>query len=104
MWRLRRASTPGKVTQASSVIERRGSATPRNQIVGLRPLLIGGLSIAVVLLGWLIYVMTHMATYTVDSADLKVRHNGGLIIRHVGPPYSAVQVPAMRLALSKGRT
>ena len=39
-----------------------------------------------------------MATCTVDPADLKVYNNGGLIIRHVSPPYSAVQVPAVRLA------
>lgn len=41
------------------------------------------------LLGWLIYALTPMATYTVDPADLKVYNNGGLIIRHVSPSYSA---------------
>lgn len=73
----------------SSVIERRESATSRNQMAGSRLLLISGLSFAVVLLGRPFCALTHMATYTVDPAELKVYNNGGLIIRHVSPPYSA---------------
>ena len=35
------------------------------------------------------YAFTHAAPYTVDPADLQVYNNGGLIIRHVSPPYDA---------------
>ena len=88
-WHPRRELTPGKVTRVSSVLERRDSTTPRNQRTKSRLLLIGGVSFAVALAGWLIYAFTHAAPYTVDPADLQVYDNGGLIIRHVSPPYDA---------------
>jgi len=88
-WHPRRELTPGKVTRVSSVLERRDSTTPRNQRTKSRLLLIGGVSFAVVLAGWLIYAFTHAAPYTVDPADLQVYDNGGLIMRHVSPPYDA---------------
>ncbi|MGH3295785.1 MAG: glycosyltransferase family 87 protein, partial [Trebonia sp.] len=47
------------------------------------------MSFAVALACWLIYAFTHAAPYTVDPADLQVYDNGGLIIRHVNPPYDA---------------
>jgi alpha-1,2-mannosyltransferase len=86
-WHPRRELTPGKVTRVSSVLERRDSTTPRNQRTKSRLLLIGGVSFAVVLGGWLAYAFTHAAPYTVDPADLQVYNSGGLIIRHVRPPY-----------------
>ena len=86
----------------SSVLERGESATLRNQTSGSRLLLIGGVSFAAVLLGWIIYAFTHTATYTIDPADLKVYNNGGLIIRHVSPPYNAqFQYPLYEWPLSK---
>ena len=88
-WHPRRELTPGKVTRVSSVLERRDSTTPRNQRTKSRLLLIGGVSFAVVLAGWLAYAFTHAAPYTVDPADLQVYNSGGLIIRHVRPPYDA---------------
>jgi alpha-1,2-mannosyltransferase len=88
-WHPRRELTPGKVTRVSSVLERRDSTTPRNQGTKSRLLLIGGVSFAVVLAGWLAYAFTHPAPYTVDPADLQVYNNGGFIIRHVRPPYDA---------------
>jgi alpha-1,2-mannosyltransferase len=88
-WHPRRELTPGKVARVSSVLERRESATPRNQATKSRLLLIGGISFAVVLAGWLAYALTHATTYTLDPADLQVYNNGGLIIRHVSPPYDA---------------
>jgi len=60
VWRPRHELTSGEATRASSVIERRESTTSRNQTAGSRLLLIGELSFAVVLLGWLIYALTHM--------------------------------------------
>src|SRR5882757_7849156 len=88
-WHPRRELTPGKVTRVSSVLERRDSTTPRNQWTKSRLLLIGGVSFAVVLAGWLAYAFTHAAPYTADPADLQVYNSGGLIIRHVRPPYDA---------------
>jgi alpha-1,2-mannosyltransferase len=88
-WHPRRELTPGKVTRVSSVLERRDSTTPRNQRTKSRLLLIGGACFAVALAGWLIYAFTHAAPYTADPADLQVYDNGGLIIRHVSPPYDA---------------
>jgi alpha-1,2-mannosyltransferase len=88
-WHPRRELTPGKVTRVSSVLERHDSTTPRNQSTKSRLLLIGGVSFAVVLAGWLAYAFTHAAPYTVDPADLQVYNSGGLIIRHVRPPYDA---------------
>jgi alpha-1,2-mannosyltransferase len=88
-WHPRRELTPGKVTRVSSVLERRDSTTPRNQRTKSRLLLIGGVCFVVALAGWLIYAFTHTAPYTVDPADLQVYDNGGLIIRHVSPPYDA---------------
>src|ERR1700733_2806035 len=88
-WHPRRELTPGKVTRVSSVLERRDSTTPRNQRTKSRLLLIGGVCFAVALAGWLIYAFTHTAPYTGDPADLQVYDNGGLIIRHVSPPYEA---------------
>src|ERR1700722_11741561 len=88
-WHPRRELTPGKVTRVSSVLERRDSTTPRNQRTKSRLLLIGGVAFAVVLAGWLAYAFTHAAPYTADPADLQVYNNGGLIIRHVRPPYDA---------------
>jgi hypothetical protein len=93
---------PGKVTRVSSVLERREYATPRNQAVGSRLLLIGGTSFAIVLLGWLAYAFAHATAYTIDPADLKVYNNGGLIVRHVSPPYGAqFQYPLYDWPLSK---
>jgi alpha-1,2-mannosyltransferase len=69
-WHPRRELTPGKVTRVSSVLERRDSTTPRNQRTKSRLLVIGGVSFAVALAGWLIYAFTHAAPYTVDPADL----------------------------------
>src|SRR6185437_3805972 len=102
VWHPRRELTPGRVTRVSSVLERRESATPRNQTTGSRLLLIGAASFTVVLLGWLIYALAHPAAYTVDPADLKVYDSGGLIIRHVSPPYDPrFQYPLYDWPLSK---
>ena len=71
-------------------------------MAGSHLLLIGGVSFAAVLLGWVIYTFTHTAIYTIDPADLRVYNNGGLIIRHVSPPYDAhFQYPLYEWPLSK---
>lgn len=71
----------------SSVIERRQPVAPRSRLAGARLLLIGAAAFAVVLAGWCLYAFTHSVPSTLDPADLQVYKNGGLIIRHVSPPY-----------------
>jgi len=71
-------------------------------VAGSRLLLIGGAAFAVVLAGWLGYALTHPAWYTVDPADLHVYNSGGLIVRHVSPPYNpSFQHPLYDWPLSK---
>ena len=54
------------------------------------------------LLGWLVYAFAHATAYTIDPADLKVYNDGGLIVRHVSPPYDAqFQYPLYDWPLSK---
>ena len=54
----------------------------------------GVLTFTAVLAGWLVYACTHPAAATIDPVDLQVYRNGGLIVRHVSPPYDkAFQYP-----------
>jgi Glycosyltransferase family 87 len=90
------------VTRVASVLDRRESAAPRDQTAGSRLLLAGGTAFAVVLAGWLSYACPHPAAYTIDPADLGVYNTGGLIVRHVSPPYDhGVQYPLYDWPLSK---
>jgi alpha-1,2-mannosyltransferase len=78
-----------KVTRVSSVLERRESVARGKRLRGSRLLFVGVLTFAAVLAGWLVYACTHPAAATIDPVDLGVYRNGGLIIRHVAPPYNA---------------
>ena len=71
----------------SSVLERSEVVARRSGSAGSRLLLIGALTFAATLAGWLVYACTHGPYATVDPADLQVYKNGGLIIRHVAPTY-----------------
>jgi len=78
----------------SSVLERRESVSPGDRLAGSRLLLAAVLTFAAVLAGWLVYAWAHPAAATIDPVDLQVYRNGGLIIRHVSPPYDkAFQYP-----------
>jgi alpha-1,2-mannosyltransferase len=77
------------VTRVSSVLERRESIACSNQSNGTRLLIIGTVTFAAVLTGWLVYACTHGPYATVDPVDLQVYKDGGLIIRHVSPAYDA---------------
>jgi alpha-1,2-mannosyltransferase len=78
----------------SSVLERRDSVSLSNRLAGSRLLVIGVLTFTAVLVGWLVYACTHPAPATIDPVDLQVYRNGGLIVRHVSPPYDkAFQYP-----------
>jgi len=75
----------------SSVLERLGAATAREKAVGTRILLVGLVACVVVLGGWLVYAFSHPESTTLYPVDLGVYRNGGLIVRHVSPPYDGHQ-------------
>ena len=61
----------------------RGGKAPANRL-----LLAGLMAFAVALGGWVIYAVSHPASFTIDPVDLAVYRSGGLIVRHVSPPYN----------------
>jgi Glycosyltransferase family 87 len=83
------------VTGVSSLLERGETVAHGNRTAGSRLLLVGAVTFAAVLTGWLVYARTHVAPATIDPADLQVYKNGGLIIRHVSPTYN----PALKYPL-----
>jgi alpha-1,2-mannosyltransferase len=78
-----------KVTRVSSLLERRESVARSKRLRGSRLLVTAVLTFTTVLAGWLVYACTHPAAATIDPVDLGVYRNGGLIIRHVSPPYDS---------------
>jgi len=72
---------------------------------GQRLLPLGVAAFGMVLAGWLIYAAKHVTMDTVDPSDLHVYVNGGLIVRHVSPPYDPTfqhplyDWPASKIAL-----
>jgi len=70
------------------VLERLGAATAREKVAGTRVLFVGVAAFVIVLGGWLIYSFTHPESTTLYPVDLQVYNNGGLIVRHVSPPYN----------------
>ena len=75
----------GKVPLVSSVLERLGSATPREGLAKNRLLIVGIVAFVVVLGGWLIYAFTQPTSSTLWPVDLAVYRDGGLIVRQLGP-------------------
>jgi alpha-1,2-mannosyltransferase len=69
----------------SSVLERLGSATPRETAAKNRLLIIGVVAFALVLGGWLVYAFSQPESTTLWPVDLGVYRDGGLIVRHIGP-------------------
>jgi alpha-1,2-mannosyltransferase len=69
----------------SSVLERLGSATPRESPAKNRLLIVGVVTFVVVLGGWLIYAFTQPEFSTLWPVDLAVYRDGGLIVRQLGP-------------------
>jgi len=69
----------------SSVLERLGSATPRETVARNRLLIIGIVAFALVLGGWLIYAFTQPESSTLYPVDLGVYRDGGLIVRQLSP-------------------
>jgi len=51
-----------------------------------------GVAVFVIILGgWLVYAFTHPESTTLYPVDLGVYRNGGLIVRHVSPPYNGTE-------------
>ena len=50
-------------------------------------MLVGVAAFVIILGGWLVYSFTHPESTTLYPVDLGVYRNGGLIVRHVSPPY-----------------
>jgi alpha-1,2-mannosyltransferase len=69
----------------SSVLERLGSATPRESVAKNRLLILGAVVFVLVLGGWLIYAFTQPTFSTLWPVDLGVYRDGGLIVRHLSP-------------------
>jgi alpha-1,2-mannosyltransferase len=63
-------------------------ASSDRRLRGTRVLIIGIAVFALVLAGWLVYALVHPASYTLYPVDLGVYRDGGLIVRHVSPPYN----------------
>jgi alpha-1,2-mannosyltransferase len=69
----------------SSVLERLGSAQPRETVAKNRLLIVGMIAFAVVLGGWLIYAFSQPESSTLWPVDLAVYRDGGLIVRQLSP-------------------
>jgi alpha-1,2-mannosyltransferase len=69
------------------VLERTGSAAIPEKAARTRLLVIGASAFALVLAGWLIYSYTRPGWYTLYPTDLGIYNDGGLIVRHISPPY-----------------
>ncbi|MBV9382773.1 MAG: DUF2029 domain-containing protein [Streptosporangiaceae bacterium] len=71
----------------SSVLARPGVVAAGGRIRSGQVLLIGAAAFAVVLVSYLIYASVHPEYYTLYPVDLGVYRDGGLIARHLSPPY-----------------
>jgi glycosyl transferase family 87 len=71
----------------NSVLDRLGAAKLDRRLPGMRVLIVGIAVFALVLAGWLVYALGHPASYTLYPVDLDVYRDGGLIVRHISPPY-----------------
>ncbi len=73
----------------SSVLDRLGKATPSEKLKGAHLLIAGAAAFALMLVLWVIYSVIHPVGYTLYPADLEVYRDGGLIVRHISPPYNS---------------
>jgi len=82
----------------SSVLERNGSAAISDEDARTRLLIIGAVAFVIVLAGWLVYSYTRPGWYTLYPTDLGIYNDGGLIVRHVSPPYDGKSLYAWHAA------
>jgi alpha-1,2-mannosyltransferase len=72
----------------SSVVDRLGVVASGERVKGTRILIAGSVAFLVVICGWALYVAAHPISTTLWPVDLSVYRNGGLIVRHMSPPYN----------------
>jgi alpha-1,2-mannosyltransferase len=77
-----------KVCVVSSVVDRLGVVASGERVKGTRILIAGSVAFLVVICGWALYVAAHPSSTTLWPVDLSVYRNGGLIVRHMSPPYN----------------
>jgi alpha-1,2-mannosyltransferase len=82
------------VSRVSPVLERLRSVAVSENAARTRLLVIGAAAFLIVLAGWLVFSYTRPGWYTLYPTDLGIYTDGGLIVRHVGPPYDgSLQYP-----------
>jgi alpha-1,2-mannosyltransferase len=54
-------------------------------------MIVGVAAFVIILGGWLVYAFMHPESTTLYPVDLGVYRNGGLIVRHVSPPYNGTE-------------
>ena len=54
-------------------------------------MIVGVAAFVIILGGWLVYAFSHPESTTLYPVDLGVYRNGGLIVRHVSPPYNGTE-------------
>ena len=69
------------------MLDRFGAATPGERATGRRLLIAGVVAFVGALAVWAVYAMLHSSGYTLYPVDLGVYRDGGLIVRHISPPY-----------------
>src|SRR5215469_5251564 len=75
------------VCLVSSVVDRLGVASSSEKVKGTRILIAGAVAFLVVMAGWAFYITSHKTSATLFPVDLGVYRDGGLIVRHISPPY-----------------
>ena len=75
------------MSPVSQTLDRMESAATSEKAVRTRLLIAGAAAFVIVLAGWLVYACTHPGWYTLFPTDLGVYRAGGLIVRHISPPY-----------------
>ena len=72
----------------SSVVERGEAVTSRGRARDTRILVVGVTAFLLVLAGWVAYDALHASGWTLYPVDFDVYRDGGLIVRHIRPPYN----------------
>jgi len=72
----------------NSVLERLRATAPGERVRNTRILIAGAVVFVVVLAIWALYIAIHPPGFTLYPVDLGVYRAGGLIVRHVSPPYN----------------
>jgi len=72
-----------------SVVDRLDVPSSGERVKGTRILIAGAVAFLLVFAGWAFYVASHPTSTTLFPVDLQVYRDGGLIVRHISPPYQA---------------